>query len=143
MLPVELYFFSLDTRHDLIVTSTSGPCPLNEFFKILEANDHASDVVQSFRVDTLVEGRVDSGTTAGMHRARVFEVLGLETCIPNSVHDILIFKFFKYAIATNRYEVVVVFDLKGTDLGRCNHHVRVASIPLIFGLNITNGSGDR
>ena len=125
---------------DALASSPSRPSPIYDLLVIIESNYDASDVIECFLSDTLVQNGVHGGTAPGMHRLGRFQVFGLETSLPDLVHDLLVAHFLKDSIASDNHEVIVIFNLKGANLRLSNYNCWVSTIALILSLNIADGT---
>ena len=63
MLLSNLWSFS-----DALTAGPSRPRPLDNLLVITEANYDASDVIECFLCNTVVQNGIHGGTTPGMHR---------------------------------------------------------------------------
>ena len=97
---------------DALASSPSRPSPIYDLLVIIEPNDDTSDVIECFLCDTFVQDGIDGRTTPGMHRLWRFQVFGLETSLPDLVHDLLVAHFLKDAVASDNHEVIVIFDFE-------------------------------
>ena len=78
-----------------------------------------------------------------MHSHRLLEVLRLQSCFIDLIHDLLVVHFLIDTIAAYYDEIIVFFYLKSSDLWYGNYNIRVASISLILCLDVTDCSRDR
>ena len=112
-IPVKLMLLgNLWCFSDALATGPSRPCSIYNFLVIIEPNHDASDVIESFLCDTSVQDGIYGGTAPRMHRLRRFQILGLETSLPDLVHDLLVAHFLKDSIASDNHEVIVIFNLE-------------------------------
>ena len=141
--PVQLNLFSHDRGiSDLIVSPTRRPRPLYQLLKVIEANNNAGYIVESLLVYALIETAINGSTTPCMHCLRWLKVLRLQASLPDLVHDLLVVHLLKDTVTTNDDEIIIVLNLKCTNLGSCDHYVWVAPVTLVFRLNVANCARD-
>ena len=125
---------------DALAAGPSRPSPIYYRLVIIESYHDASDVIECFLCDTCVEHGIYRGTAPGMHGLWRFQVFGLETSLPYLVHDLLVAHFLKNSVASDNYEVIVIFNLEGANLRLSDDHCWVSTIALILSLNVTYGA---
>jgi hypothetical protein len=75
-----------------------------------------------------------------VHRAWDPQVFGLKASLPHFVANIRVSQFFKHTVTTDRDKVIIRFDAEATNFRNGDDDVRVTTITLIFGLDVTNRS---
>ena len=127
---------------DSVIATSCRPCFFDEFLEAVESDYDACYVIKGLLVYALVQNTVHRGATTSVHGHRLLEVLWLQSCFVDLVHDLLVVHFLIDTIAAYHDEVIVIFYLKSTDLWYGNYNIRVASISLILCLDVTDCSRD-
>ena len=112
-------------------------------FEVRKRDQHDCHVVQGSPQQRVLQDVLDAQPAhfVDVVRSQVVRSVVLDA-LPDALDAVLVAQLVENAIACQHDEVVVLRDLELLDLGRRNHHVRIASKFLDFGLDVAEGPRD-
>ena len=118
------------------------PC---DVLKVFKGYHYCGDVVKGPLESRLVKDSVDRVTTLLMNTSVIvficiLMIVGVSGCLPHSADNVLVIKLLENSITTNDDEVIVVSNLKASDVRSRYHNLHVTSVMRIFSFDISDSS---